>query len=1002
MASIYDTIYPKFKKEFTQAELNEIYTPTEMEVILAEKSTVRQSAKLLFLISLKCFQRLGYFLPISNIPEEIIYHISKVLDIKLTEKMISNYGKSGSRQRHFQAIRAFLGVSPFDSKARHLIVVAIGKAAKTKEEPTDLINIAIEELIKNSYELPAFSTIERAVNRIRVSVNRSFYRKIFDSLDEEEVNKINNLLENDEDLKSTPWNMIKKESSSPTLNHLKEIVNQLSWLKEQSIAVNALQEIPYVKIKQFSLEAKALNATKMRELEPLKRYTLVASLIYIQTSATIDDVAEMFIKRMNSVHNKAKAALEQYRKDNVQTTNNLILALKDIVVAYESNATKEEKFLAIDTLLSKHSSEILEKCDKHNANSRSHYSFLWQYYKSNRKILFGILKICKIYSTNKDQSLEKSITFLQENENKRADWLDIIKIKNKGKSNEIRTELIDLKWIPEAWWKLITGKTNKKEIIYRIDRRYFEIFTFTQIMWELKSGDLFIVGADKYSDYREQLVSWEEYDKGKELFGQQVNLPVISKEFVLSLKSKMEKAIADTDKTFLDNQFVRIVNNEPIISKIEKIKYPEQKKEIESLIAERLEPINILDIITDTDYWLKWTKHFGLLSGHESKMENPTARYILATFCYGCNIGPTQTVRSLEELTRKHLSWTNQQHITEDKIDKAVFQLINAYNSLDLPRIWGSGKSSSTDGTKWELYDKNLLSEYHIRYGGYGGIGYYHVSDKYIALFSHFIPCGTWEGVYLLDILQNNQSEIQPDTFHGDTQSQNGPIFGLSYLLGINLMPRIRNWKDLTLYRPSEDKKYKHIDGLFTNTIDWDLIESNFDSMLRVALSIKEGKITPSTILKKLGTYSRKNKLYLAFRELGRVIRTIYLMKYISDVELRSTIQAATNKSEGFNGFAKWIAFGNDGVIRENSRDEQRKIIKYNHLVANCLIFYNACMLTHIIGDLMLEGYEIEDETIASLSPYITHHINRFGKYKLDLDRKPPYIVYEFRNLKKI
>ena len=78
------------------------------------------------------------------------------------------------------------------------------------------------------------------------------------------------------------------------------------------------------------------------------------------------------------------------------------------------------------------------------------------------------------------------------------------------------------------------------------------------------------------------------------------------------------------------------------------------------------------------------------------------------------------------------------------------------------------------------------------------------------------------------------------------------------------------------------------------------------------------------------------------------------------------------------------------------------KIIKYNHLVANCLIFYNACMLTHIIGDLMLEGYEIEDETIASLSPYITHHINRFGKYKLDLDRKPPDIVYDFRNFKKI
>ena len=209
-------------------------------------------------------------------------------------------------------------------------------------------------------------------------------------------------------------------------------------------------------------------------------------------------------------------------------------------------------------------------------------------------------------------------------------------------------------------------------------------------------------------------------------------------------------------------------------------------------------------------------------------------------------------------------------------------------------------------------------------------------------------------------------------------------------------MPRIRNWKDLTLYRPDNTNKYKHIDEIFSDTINWDLIEKYFPDMLRVALSIKDGKITPSTILKKLGTYSRKNKLYQAFRELGRVIRTAYLMKYIKDVELRSTIQAATNKSEAFNGFAKWIAFGNDGIIRENSREEQRKIIKYNHRVANCLIFYNTCMLTHIIEDLINEGYVIEKETLASLSPYITHHINRFGKYKLDLDRKPQDILYEF------
>ena len=44
-------------------------------------------------------------------------------------------------------------------------------------------------------------------------------------------------------------------------------------------------------------------------------------------------------------------------------------------------------------------------------------------------------------------------------------------------------------------------------------------------------------------------------------------------------------------------------------------------------------------------------------------------------------------------------------------------QVINTFNKFDLPGYWGSGKSASADGTKWSMYEQNLLSEYHIRYG---------------------------------------------------------------------------------------------------------------------------------------------------------------------------------------------------------------------------------------------------------------------------------------------
>ena len=113
---------------------------------------------------------------------------------------------------------------------------------------------------------------------------------------------------------------------------------------------------------------------------------------------------------------------------------------------------------------------------------------------------------------------------------------------------------------------------------------------------------------------------------------------------------------------------------------------------------------------------------------------------------------------------------------------------------------------------------------------------------------------------------------------------------------------------------------YKHIDELFTAQVDWDLIATLIPDMMRVAVSIRTGNILPSDILRRLNSSSRKNKLYFGFRELGRVVRTIFLLRYLSDAELRRTIQAATNKSERFNQFVQWVSFGGDSVIAENTQ----------------------------------------------------------------------------------
>jgi TnpA family transposase len=202
-------------------------------------------------------------------------------------------------------------------------------------------------------------------------------------------------------------------------------------------------------------------------------------------------------------------------------------------------------------------------------------------------------------------------------------------------------------------------------------------------------------------------------------------------------------------------------------------------------------------------------------------------------------------------------------------------------------------------------------------------------------------------------------------------------------------MPRIRNWKDLKFFRPSQEAKYRHIDSLFSEAINWDLIETHWRDLIRVVLSIKGGKVSSATLLRKLGNYSQKNRLYQAFRELGRVVRTVFLLQYISSVELREQITAATNKVEAYHGFSKWFFFGGEGIISTNSPEEQEKMIKYNHLLANIVIFQNVVDMTGILRSLNQEGYPLTRDDIAALSPYLTGHIKRFGDYWIDLERIP-------------
>jgi len=993
MPALPEIAYPCLKPVPTDRELDAWFTPTAADLAFADRHTRRgrPGPRIVLLVLLKTFQHLGYFPRLAEVPAPILVRITQATGRAQVPEGLFTYDSSSYRTRLTARIRAHLEVMAFDPVARRILIATCLDAARSRDDTADIVNCAIEELVRQRYELPLQTLLLRAARTARATINRGYRNALHQALDAATRERLQKLLEVEPGQTHSPWDAIRADAPHPSPQRMKEFLAHLAWLRALGVDPTVFTGIPDAKLRQFALEAQALDAAALSAVSKIRQMALIACFLRRQFARSLDDGVEMFLRQMQRMHNRASEALLRHQARTAEQTAALIALLREAVVACHGDGSKEQRFDAVVALLGPDADTILAQCDAHAAVAgHNHLPFLLPLYRGQRTAFLRFLKGVPLQVTSQGKAIEQAIAFFLENAGNRHSRWTIIKPAERGEKGDKPAEmLIDLSFVPDKWWSLVTGSRSREVAPTSVDRRYFELCLLFQIMQELKSGDLCVPGGDTYSDYRQQLISWEEFHRQLAAFGEQAGVPTEGKVFVARLKADLDTAAQQANDGFPDNTHLSIEKGVPVLKRLRAKPEAEGLEMVRRVMRNGLRPVGILDALADTENWLNWTRHFGPLSGHDAKLDRPRERHLVTAFCYGCNLGPTQTARSIHGLDRRQVAFINQRHVTEERIDAAIVSIINAYARIDLQKRWGLGKSASADGTQWEIYPQNLISEMHIRYGGYGGIGYYLVADSYIALFSRFIACGAWEGNNTLDFVTENRSEVRPDTVHADTQGQSAPIFGLAHLLGIQLMPRIRNWKDIHLYRPAAECRYPHIDTLLTGQIDWELIEKLLPDMLRVAVSIRAGRIAPSAILNRLNTYSRKNKLYFAFRELGRAIRTIFLLRYLSDVDLRRKIQGATNKSELFNEFAQWVFFGGGGIITEAVRDEQRKIIKYNHLVANLLIFHTAVGMTQVFNQAARDGTALKDEALAAISPYHTEHINRFGHYALDLSRSP-------------
>lgn len=997
--SIERTAYPRFgkKQQFHKSWLINHFSLKEEDIKLIKRRGSPDEYVLALAIKLKTFQYLGYFEDIENVPEPIINTIRS--DLSFNNKIKPVYNNDKSKYRHHDYIRDHLNIIKWkdippneDKDTQRLAIEFAYNKVLIMNNPADILNATIEYLKNENYELPAFSTVDRLVRHVRNIVHNKIYNQIYlKTKGTGLISQIDNLLNVLPQNSRAGYNLLKLLPKKPTISNLRELINHYNWLIEFGNIDELVSGVADIKLTQLAEYVSSLDVGDVKEFAAIKKYALVTVLIGRAQKESKDAIATTFCKIIFKMHADAKRALEELRDKHSKTTKDIADVLKLIteeIDLYDGNASQ----ILIDNLLKHYSNynggieQVAEDCRKISAyNSKNYFPLLWSFFKNKRSTLFNLLEILNIASANQNNDLIHAMRFIYDNRMKKTEHIEI-------------DESINISFATEEWKKLIFDCENNKNLI---NRKNLEVCVFSNLASDLKSGDAFINGANSYDDFRKNLLPWEQCQNLLSEFCKQVELPENKTNFINQIRERLKLACKKADTSFPDLNDVYIdENGYPKLKK--KIKNNAKYSALLEEIRRRMPERKLLDIMCNMHQLIGWADVFGPLMGNEPKIKDAVEKYVINVFSNGTGMGPSQTVRHIktDDISVHVLSKINRRHVNLKKLNQAMTKLINYSNTFSLSHLLGDKNKCGTDGTVHNIFDDNLLATTHYRYQTKGAIAYHHISDTYIALFSTFIPCGVWEAVEIIESLLKNDSAIQPKIVHADTQGQSSIVFGLSYLFNIHLMPRIRNFKELKFFKANGSDNYKHIEELFdNNVINWNLLETHWQDLMQVAISIKEGKISSSTLLRKLTNDSKKNKLFKAFRELGNVIRTIFLLDYISDVQLRDSITETTNKVESYNAISDWCMFGSKYITASNDPNEMEKAIKYNSIIVNCIVIQNLIDISAIIYKLQQEGCNITKDEVKRLSPYLTEHIKRFGDYLVNM--VPAEIIpNEIRELK--
>jgi TnpA family transposase len=233
---------------------------------------------------------------------------------------------------------------------------------------------------------------------------------------------------------------------------------------------------------------------------------------------------------------------------------------------------------------------------------------------------------------------------------------------------------------------------------------------------------------------------------------------------------------------------------------------------------------------------------------------------------------------------------------------------------------------ASADGMRFVVPIRTVHAGPNPKYFGVGsGVTYYDLtSNQFTGLNGIVVPGTLRDSLVLLAVVLEQQTELQPTQIMTDTGAYSDVVFGLFRLLGYRFNPRLADIGGTRFWRIDPKADYGQLNWIARQRVNLQLIAAHWDDLLRLAGSLKLGRVPATGIMRTLQVGDRPTRLAQALAEFGRIDKTLHSLTYIDDENRRRATLTQLNRGEGRHSLGRAVFHRKRGELRQRYREGQR------------------------------------------------------------------------------